>query len=117
MEAHLRASLDRVENILFLHTFDREGTVDEFRESGKNDDGVLIPFPGPGVSQERLRLPYPLWRLMLVPDTSTRLHLSITFYSLFAGPMFIVGCHAYFQLFVIDPRVNRMHNYYYYTIN
>lgn len=25
---------------------------------------------------------------------------------LFAGPMFIVGRHAYFQLFVIDPRVN-----------
>lgn len=24
----------------------------------------------------------------------------------FAGPMFIVGRHAYFQLFVIDPRVN-----------
>lgn len=59
--------LRRVGDVLFLHTFDAEGSIDEFRENGQDDKGRLIPFPGP-------------------------------------GPLYIVGRHAYFQLFVIDPR-------------
>ena len=39
----------RIEDILFLHTFDANGQVDEFRENGFNNKEQLIPFPGPGM--------------------------------------------------------------------
>ena len=37
-----------IEDVLFLHTFDANGDVDEFREEGVNAVGDLILFPGPG---------------------------------------------------------------------
>jgi hypothetical protein len=41
--------LYRVEDVLFLHTFNAVGDVEEFREDGKDELGRLIPFPGPGI--------------------------------------------------------------------
>ena len=49
LHGHALTWIYRVEDILFLHTFDALGNVDEFRENGKNEKGMLIPFPGPGV--------------------------------------------------------------------
>ena len=44
-------TLYRISDILFLHTFDADGQVDEFRENGFDDKGRFIPFPGPGAFQ------------------------------------------------------------------
>ena len=35
-------------DILFLHTFNALGDIEEFREDAKDGVGRLIPFPGPG---------------------------------------------------------------------
>ena len=61
--------MDRIEDIFILQTFDAVGSVDAFKGEASNEDGVLIPLPGP-------------------------------------GPLIVVGRHAYFQLFIIDPRVS-----------
>ena len=73
-----------IDGIIFLSTFDSNGSALFFQESAPNS---IFRGPGNKVSS--------LYHSVIIRSNVTH-----------AGPMSIVGAYAYFQLFAIDPRVS-----------